>query len=116
MDNEPLAALVQIVDHSAIVIIPLDARKDEAAVRQDLAANLERLGRPDPTALPELLVLTPSRSLGSFLSGTLDFRPVRSQALMRMGYCDTMRRLARSTEGRGAADVLTHEARPQLFE
>ena len=33
---------------------------DEGAVRKDLAANLERLGRAAPGPLPELVLLTPN--------------------------------------------------------
>lgn len=97
VDNVPLAALAPLDDlasHSAIVVIPLDADLDEAAVRADMVANLERLGHPVPAAWPPLIVLTPSRSLGGFLTGTLDFGAHRARALMRLGYRDTIARLA----------------------
>jgi hypothetical protein len=74
--------------------VPLNARCDEARVRADLRRNLDRLGRPEPTALPDLLVLTPSRPLGNLLTGTMDFGAARARALMRLGYRDTIIRLA----------------------
>lgn len=96
VDNEPLAALAEIERLSRIVVMPLDAEKDEAGIRREFAANLERIGlSPAATAVP-LLVLTPSRPLGGFLLGTLGFRPARCQSLMQMGYCDTIRKLANS--------------------
>jgi hypothetical protein len=96
VDNEPLAALAERERLSTIVVIPLDAKKDEAGIGRDLAANLERMGlAPAATAAP-LLVLTPSRPLGGFLFGTLGFRAARCQSLMQMGYCDTIRKLANS--------------------
>ena len=94
VDNVPLTALADVPDQAAILVVPLDARLDEDAVRKDLAANLERLGRSAPKSLPELVLLTPSRPLGNFLTGTLDFGAVRARALMQLGYCDTIRRLA----------------------
>lgn len=94
VDNEPVAALVECDSLSLILVLPLDATKDEAAVREDLAANLRRLGRSPPAAPPRLLVLTPSRRLGNFLTGTLGFRASRCRALMRLGHCDTIRKLA----------------------
>lgn len=74
--------------------MPLDAAKREDKIRADLAKNLESLARPQSVPLAPLLVLTPSRSLGGFLYGTLGFRAPRCQALMKLGYCDTIRALA----------------------
>jgi len=96
VDNEPLAALAEMERLSRIVVMPLDADKDEVGIGRDLTANLERMGlSPAATAVP-LLVLTPSRPLGGFLFGTLGFRAARCQSLMQMGYCDTIRKLANS--------------------
>lgn len=93
-DNQPLTALAALPGQAAIIVIPLDAAKDESAVRADLVEVHARLGRPVPASLPELLVLTPSRSLGCFLTGTLDFRAVKARALMQLGYTDTLHKLA----------------------
>jgi predicted acylesterase/phospholipase RssA len=93
-DNEPLTALVGVPGQATIIVVPLNARCDEARVRTDLRRNLDRLGRPEPTALPDLLVLTPSRPLGNLLTGTMDFGAARARALMRLGYRDTIIRLA----------------------
>lgn len=97
VDNVPLAALADVPGQATIIVIPLDAQENEDGVRRNMVANLERLGRPAPPALPELVLLTPSRPLGSFLTGTLDFGAVRARALMQLGYCDTIRRLAERT-------------------
>ena len=93
-DNEPLAALANIEGLSRIIVMPLDAAKREGKIRADLAKNLESLARPLSVPLAPILVLTPSRSLGGFLYGTLGFRAPRCQALMKLGYCDTIRALA----------------------
>ncbi len=104
VDNVPLAALANVPNQAAIIVIPLDAELDEVSVRNDLSANLERLGRSMPDSLPELIMLPPSRPLGNFLTGTLDFGALRARALMQLGYCDTVRRLAqRSNEKHGYA-------------
>jgi predicted acylesterase/phospholipase RssA len=103
VDNVPLAALADVPDQAAILVVPLDSRLDEDAVRKELAANLERLGRSAPQSLPDLVLLTPSRPLGNFLTGTLDFGAVRARALMQLGYCDTIRRLARRSTTLGDA-------------
>ncbi len=94
VDNEPLAALAAIEGLSRIVVIPLDSKTDEITIGRALASNLERTGLPPVATAVPLLVLTPSKSLGSFLFGTLGFRAKRCQSLMQMGYCDTIRRLA----------------------
>jgi predicted acylesterase/phospholipase RssA len=93
-DNEPLAALVNVPGHSTIIVMPLNIQGDEAKIRTDLSRVLERLGRPPPATLPELLVLTPSRPLGNILTGTMDFAAERARAMMRLGYRDTIVRLA----------------------
>ena len=96
-DNVPLAALAvapELPRLAAIVVMPLDAAMDEAALRRELALNLDRLGKPPPQALPELLLLRPSRPLGNFFTGTLDFGAHRARALMRLGHADTLRWLA----------------------
>jgi hypothetical protein len=46
------------------------------------------------------VVLTPSRPLGDFLTGTLDDGAVRARALMQLGYGDTIRALARRSARR----------------
>lgn len=105
-DNEPVAALCGDAPPGRLIVMPLDHRQDEAAVRAGLAKSLEKLGRPAPAASPRLLVLTPSRSLGNFIVGTLGFRAERCRALMVLGYRDTLRRLAAMDafpSGRGAA-------------
>jgi hypothetical protein len=100
VDNEPLAALVtqlppeELAALSAIVVLPLKACHDEAYVRRTLAANLERLGRPMPAALPPLVVLTPPRPLGGFLTGTMGFTQARCRARLAQGRVDTRRALA----------------------
>jgi hypothetical protein len=94
-DNEPLAALAGLQGQNAIIVIPLNMQGNEAKIRTDLKAVLERLGQPLPIALPELIVLTPSRSLGNMLTGTMDFAAARARAMIRLGYCDTIRQLAR---------------------
>jgi len=100
VDNIPLAALAEVPGHTAYFIVPLDAQVIETAVREDMRANLERLGRQTPESLPELILLTPSRSLGGFLVGTLDFGARRARALMQLGYSDTIRYLAKRSGGR----------------
>jgi hypothetical protein len=101
VDNEPLAALVtqlpaaELAALSAIVVLPLDPRRDEAHVRRALAANLERLGHAAPPALPPLVVLAPPRTLGGFFTGTLGFTRARCRARLAQGYDDTLRALAR---------------------
>ncbi len=97
VDNEPLAALAATEGLSRIVVMPLDARRGEPGIRHELVANLERLGIPPRATAVPLLVLTPSRSLGGFLFGTLGFRAARCQSLMQLGYCDTIRKLANSS-------------------
>jgi hypothetical protein len=109
VDNEPLTTIAEREAIAYIVVIPLDNKQSESRVREKLAKNLVRVrgatgdtvelkGRFIPTvgtqALPPMLVLTPSRPLGSFLFGTLGFYARRSQALLRLGYCDTIRALA----------------------
>jgi hypothetical protein len=94
-DNVPLAALADMHGHAAIIVVPLDSRVTEDVVRKDLTHKLNRLGRSVSDSLPELLLLTPSRPLGNFLTGTLDFRAAHARALMQMGYCDTIRYLAK---------------------
>ena len=93
-DNEPLTALAGLPCHAVIVVMPLNERGDEAMVRANLRLNLERLARPDAGAPSELVVLTPSRSLGNLLTGTMDFGAERARAMMRLGYRDTIVRLA----------------------
>lgn len=93
-DNEPLAAIASLPNHALIIVIPLDHRTGEAKVRDQLATNFERLNRPQAEDLPEILVLTPSRSLGNMVTGTLDFKAERARVLMRLGYRDTIMRLA----------------------
>ena len=93
-DNEPLAALVNVPGHSTIIVMPLNIQGDEAKIRTDLSQVLERLGQSPPATLPELLVLTPSRPLGNILTGTMDFAAERARAMMRLGYRDTIVRLA----------------------
>ena len=97
-DNEPLAALADISGHSTIIVIPLNSKGTEAKIRADLDRVLERLGRTLPTKLPELLVMTPSRPLGNMLFGTMDFAAERARAMMRLGYRDTIVRLAGQEE------------------
>ncbi|WP_157676501.1 patatin-like phospholipase family protein [Afipia sp. GAS231] len=101
-DNEPLAALVDLPGHRTIIVMPLNNRGDEARIRTDLSRVLERLGRPPPATLPELLVLTPSRPLGNILVGTMDFAAERARAMMRLGYRDTIVRLAGRVAGEAA--------------
>jgi hypothetical protein len=79
------------------VVMPLDAKRDEAGIRRDFLANLERMDISPAETAPPLLVLTPSRPLGGFLFGTLGFRAARCQSLMQIGYCDTIRKLASSS-------------------
>ena len=95
VDNIPLAALAEVPGHTAFLVVPLDAHVKEADVLADMKANLERLGRKVPDSLPQLILLTPSRPLGGFLLGTLDFGARRARALMQLGYADTIRFLAK---------------------
>lgn len=94
-DNEPLSALAGQPAHAAVIVIPLNARGDEAKVRADLDKHVERSDRRDPEFPPRLVVLTPSRSLGGLLTGTMDFGARRARAMMRLGYRDTIVSLAR---------------------
>ena len=84
-------------------------------MRADLVEVHARLGRPLPATLPELLVRTPSRSLGCFLTGTLNFRAIKARALMQLGYTDTVRKLAARQRQQGhepgAASSRNHPGR-----
>ena len=95
VDNVPLTALADVPGQSALLVVALDAQITEAAVLKEMRANLERLGRQAPDCLPELILLKPSRPLGGFLLGTLDFGARRARALMQLGYSDTIRHLAK---------------------
>lgn len=109
VDNEPVTAIAKRNGVSCIVVIPLDYKKSESRVKKDFLQNIERVqgAQPDTSALqgrfipdsgteefPAMLVLTPSRNLGCFLFGTMGFYARRSRALLQLGYCDTIRKLA----------------------
>jgi predicted acylesterase/phospholipase RssA len=94
VDNEPVAALTQVEGLSRILVISLSPTNADKLER-DLAANLERLGRSLPAKMAPLTLLSPSVPLGGFVFGTLGFRAARCQALMHLGYCDTVRTLAK---------------------
>lgn len=104
-DNTPLLPVLR-QGAKSVVVVYLDVKQAAAdsATRvrtsEQAAAQARPLGGvralptpPLPPTKVSLLRIVPSVSLGSMLSGTLNFHPARASQLIRLGYADTVEAL-----------------------
>lgn len=111
-DNTPLLPVLQTTEVKTVIVIHLSANQPADGLSLEVkklknrirrAVRLDpppvtpfRLGDDRPGQTVRVLEIVPSRGLGGFMSGTLNFFSYKSRALMRLGYDDTVRALLES--------------------